>query len=450
MNEKPHLLFPVFFDCFCLENESSMMWRTIRHTKTGRRVNSWWLTIGILAMLLCVFLIVSHHRGPVNRRKQWVYAWPRVEFDPPVAVEGRALRPSEYSKQVSQVAQLLVAGTFDIKTNNLGVLYWRESKEERENYLLLGANMSWQRAFDSVRASLSEGVGYRAGEHNVHRPPSESIPVYGALVTAVDFPLLINHLTCVDVGVGKFVFVVNGKCFLCGLFIDALQFVFHGGQISSFYNDVNIGVAAAWNTVMREGFTNWEDKGLHHRAEYVMIVNADITPLPHQLKGFARATFNNRKGFIVNRFADFAAMAITELGMDELGYFDENIFPAYGEDVEYHLRAVSKGMGLQSKHFGKTGNEDMYWHYTSPNRKRNTEFAQMIDRFDVKDYISKKWGILLGSVKDYQFCTPFAYPFNIETMNHTSWRIDPDLRKCITDFAAPGPCKFNLDVIQKG
>ena len=287
-----------------------------------------------------------------------------------------------------------------------------------------------QAAYDSVRASLYEGT--------LPSRRNTTIPVWGLIVTRIDFALMLQNLIAIDVGVGEFVFVVNGRGKVPRVFVRALQLLFPG-RVHARENDHNGGVSAGWNVIVRHGFEPSAASGFRttrrQPVSFVVISNADIIPFPLLLGRFAEYTSQRASFLVVNRFHNFACFAYTLHGWRELGYFDETIYPAYGEDVEIHLRAVSKGLGLQSGPFGNwdgTAASRRGHHVHSPNRVHDKSVSEGVARFPLSHYIQQKWGINMSGVFDYQFQKPFLWPFNRPRISHSnSWIVDPQQRACL-------------------
>lgn len=188
---------------------------------------------------------------------------------------------------------------------------------------------------------------------------------------------------------------------------------------------------------------------------YVVISNSDIVPFPLHLGRFAQHTNRHADFLVVDRFCAFACFAYTLRGHRELGYFDETIFPAYGEDVEIHLRAVSKRLGLQNGPFGNweksEGREKAALHYISPNIAHDSDASKGVGRFPLEAYILLKWGVNKSGVADYQFEKPFLHPFNRSRILHNnSWIVDPEQRACLMGLkeGRGAQCTFNQTLLK--
>ena len=114
----------------------------------------------------------------------------------------------------------------------------------------------------------------------------------------------------------------------------------------------NIGVAYCFNEALHEGY----EKGDY---DYVFLINSDIRFYPGDIDrmiSLAQASLDKAlitvKGTHAKHGDDFdrshglAASILMPDAFREVGYFDENIFPAYFEDCDYfHRVRLTRGIG---------------------------------------------------------------------------------------------------------
>jgi len=96
----------------------------------------------------------------------------------------------------------------------------------------------------------------------------------------------------------------------------------------------NLGVSASWNAIIKS--TPW--------APYWLILNSDIELGPNDLakiKAFVEPRLDTHGLLFCH---GFSAFVITPLALEGVGFFDENIYPAYLEDCDYHYRAKLAGI----------------------------------------------------------------------------------------------------------
>ena len=157
---------------------------------------------------------------------------------------------------------------------------------------------------------------------------------------------------------------------------------------------------------------------------------------------FAARTFRRQHNIVLHHFNGFVLFALTRFGYDMLGKFDEVAFPAYGEDVEYHLRAVSLGLGSHDGPWQRFWEGESRYHWSAPNLGANPVLRTMIHRWDRGEYRTKKWGPGSMGFTDYAMAHPYAHPFNNPRIWHQhSWVVDPVHRNCIR--SGPGNCRYN-------
>ena len=310
---------------------------------------------------------------------------------------------------------------------------------------------SIQAAYDSVRASLYEG--------GLPSRKNITVPVIGFIVTDSDFIFLIQSLAAIDTGVGKYVFVINGPQRRYHDFLLALEHLFPE-SVHVIKNFRNVGVATSWNAMARIAFDPTsagsvrEPKKATSAAAFVLISNADILTFPLCLADFSVKTHMSSTTMLLHRFYAHACFAVTYFAIRELGYFDETIFPAYGEDIEYELRMTSK-FEFTLQNYGNYGapfvlNQFVFAanHFGSPTVKARGPANSVIERFPRMEYLTQKWNYKGGGIDRK---TTFRHPFN-NTKIHTnnSWIVDPHQRACLLGLrepAADGQCHFNMKVL---
>jgi GT2 family glycosyltransferase len=190
------------------------------------------------------------------------------------------------------------------------------------------------------------------------------------------------------------------------------------------YED-NIGVSAAWNYGMK--------KAIEAGCEYAVICNDDITFTPGSLDAMIDVLKNteallvspNQNGEknvvnLIENGADFFCFAVKPKQLVEaVGWFDENIYPAYFEDNDMHYRMKLAGVvsyidtRIVVNHLGSgTQNADP----ETPNVTASRFQA-------IKAYYIRKWG---GEVEKEKFVRPWDKP----SLNIKAWKgqdsVDPD------------------------
>lgn len=181
----------------------------------------------------------------------------------------------------------------------------------------------------------------------------------------------------------------------------------------------NVGVSSAWNMGLDFAFNSL-------KCETCIILNNDILLLPTTLstmqvdlkkEGIGLATAFNMSANLPSEkefFAliekpegnyieepDFSCFGINKKCYETVGPFDENFYPAYFEDNDYHYRM------RQSKLTATKNRENHYWHYGSKSIKIDQDTAEWLGYcYGLNaDYYEKKWG---GSPGKEIHTTPFG------------------------------------------
>jgi GT2 family glycosyltransferase len=101
--------------------------------------------------------------------------------------------------------------------------------------------------------------------------------------------------------------------------------------------DRNLGVAASWNHACRRAWERGHDA--------VVLLNDDVVFTDGSALARFRGAVNAepRELYLVDGLA-FAAFCVTRAVWDEVGDFDEEFWPAYYEDCDWHYRAKLRGI----------------------------------------------------------------------------------------------------------
>lgn len=182
-------------------------------------------------------------------------------------------------------------------------------------------------------------------------------------------------------------------------------------QSNSFYiaeMPLNAGVAASWNEVIKL-----------FPAPWWLIVNSDIEFAPGDLAKFEQAIQTTEAGIVADGINNMACFGITANCVQRVGLFDENFFPAYGEDIDYMRRC--RLLGVEHRYLQGTGMR----HDRSSTVKALP--AELQDRnretFEAnKAYYERKWGGWEGQ-------ETFEHPFNDPGWPVWAWKFDCRMRK---------------------
>ena len=154
---------------------------------------------------------------------------------------------------------------------------------------------------------------------------------------------------------------------------------------------MNRGLARSWNDGLEAAYSNG--------ADVALLLNDDMLPMPGDLQRVARtacelpdAAIVKARGFDLRSKEytpmEFGFTAITQRGLDLVGYFDENIAPIFWEDIDWDRRRHLLG-GLEVIE-ERTG-------VVHAGSKTTTTVPGLLDfgqrSYDAnRDYYIEKWG----------------------------------------------------------
>lgn len=192
----------------------------------------------------------------------------------------------------------------------------------------------------------------------------------------------------------------------------------------------NLGVPFAWNFVIKSFLME----------PYWVISNHDVAFTPGLLSEIDEATKDKEICLIHPNAANYNLgsydlFAITERGVNEIGLFDENLYPAYGEDSDFIMRTHNlqskKVLGLSNDFIhgddiAKEGDEH-YMKNAQQTKKENPELGEMLNEVNLInfEYLNEKWG------EGWRQVAPHWNPFrNSEYPNtYTTWDLSFVRRK---------------------
>ncbi|KAJ9467661.1 hypothetical protein DIPPA_07946 [Diplonema papillatum] len=269
------------------------------------------------------------------------------------------------------------------------------------------------------------------------QPPEgeQVVPLYGVLCTPTDAGFAKDLLRKIDVGVAAYYVIMNGVDRTGSIvpFLRAAQAQFGARKFMFRENAENEGVATGWNHFVTHGFDVL-------KVNLVVIGNADMHPDPGNMTMFLN--FSNSQDAQarcgVAHYLGFALFGLTRYGYEALGTFDENLYPAYGEDVEYVVRALAVSVDRCD------GPQQLFYtHFGSPNVQQNSAFQRMVVRArNGQSYLQAKWGFDIFKHTD-PITGHYFHPFNDARISIKKWIVDPKMRKCIKG-QRDAPCNYDL------
>lgn len=178
----------------------------------------------------------------------------------------------------------------------------------------------------------------------------------------------------------------------------------------------NLGVSGSWNLI------------LDRFGGDCVISNSDIEFAPGVLQQ-AMETIALRKDIVMHHLWAGACFYVTPAFPSVLGWFDENIYPAYHEDQEMSLRAMAAGVrrtvvpGIAKDGIVHGGSQTLK--SASAAVQAYVQKAKALSR----DYLHRRWGALPppGSSEPGK-----KHPFDDPSRHPADWMLDLDARKKVS------------------
>ena len=172
----------------------------------------------------------------------------------------------------------------------------------------------------------------------------------------------------------------------------------------------NIGCSGAWNMIIK-CFMN---------APYWIITGHDIAFTPGFLEEMVRLGSDAEVGMVHGGGGDFGdggyeLFLIKDWVIQKYGLFDENLYPAYGEDADYIMRLkhrpIKRVPSVGKIYYHGDGTE--YYQTGEQTKKGEDGLAEKLVyvNFVNFEYLTKKWGA------GWRMTWPHFYPFDNSTMD---------------------------------
>jgi GT2 family glycosyltransferase len=186
----------------------------------------------------------------------------------------------------------------------------------------------------------------------------------------------------------------------------------------------NIGCSGAWNLIIKS----------YMRAPYWIITNHDVSYSPGFLEEMVRLAEDPEVGMVHGGEGDFKdgswdLFLIKDWVIESHGLFDENLYPAYGEDVDYIMRLKHhpiKRIPTVGKvyYHGETTN---YYETGEQTKKGEPGLAEKLNNVNLInfEYLTEKWG------PQWRQTWPFKHPYNNESIpiSYTTYNLKYVRRK---------------------
>ena len=171
----------------------------------------------------------------------------------------------------------------------------------------------------------------------------------------------------------------------------------------------NIGCSGAWNLIIKT----------HIMEPYWIIVNNDIAFSPGLLKELFEKSKDENVGIVKGKQFQWDLFLIKDWVVQECGLFDENFYPAYVEDCDYHIRLMNKNIKTQIIEYEYLHGDVNYetsgsqtWRIDLP-LKEKLNYSHQCNLY----YIVEKWG---DNWRDSNWeYHPYDHPYNNSQIPNT-------------------------------
>jgi GT2 family glycosyltransferase len=158
------------------------------------------------------------------------------------------------------------------------------------------------------------------------------IPVIGIpVLNRAD--LLLRMVRSIDYPVDKLIIINNGDDAGVSAILNQLQ-----GEkdynLEIYKPGYNLGVAASWNWIIKNNLD----------ADYWLLIGNDIQLSSGDLAKMDRFIRDHPEYATVPANWGHSLFAVTQAGLDGVGYFDESFWPAYSEDQDWMYRMKLSGL----------------------------------------------------------------------------------------------------------
>ena len=192
----------------------------------------------------------------------------------------------------------------------------------------------------------------------------------------------------------------------------------NGVRVCVHRTEGNLGVAGSWNLI------------LDHFGGDCLISNNDIEFAPGFLRQ-AMAKIHARREFVMHHLYAASCFYVTAAFPATLGWFDENIYPAYHEDQEINMRSAALDVRRDIVS-GLSG--DGIFHGLSQTRKNASEAVQTyIRKAKARScaYLERRWGPMPPKGTDRPLK---RHPFDDPALHPADWTLDLEARRAVADL----------------
>lgn len=181
----------------------------------------------------------------------------------------------------------------------------------------------------------------------------------------------------------------------------------------------NIGVSGSWNMTIKSSL----------KSPYWIISNHDVAFTPGFLENMLHKAGNLDVGIVHGKRGAWDIFLLKDWVVQECGLFDENLYPAYVEDVDYYIRARLSGIDMTNVDFPYFHGEKDYettgsqtWR-VDPSLESKLHHSRILNEMW---YIYYKWGPKWHTGIDWVNTNPYQHPFdnNQLPLSYTFYNLD--------------------------
>ena len=270
--------------------------------------------------------------------------------------------------------------------------WWGKGEQSRQLFLDLYHNY-----WDVMDQSHKDAVDANMDNLKIERGiiPVIGVPIVNGvhwlkrLIDSVDYPVK-NFFIVNNNGKGEITEELNAICNSGHPFIKN----FHVSHMPS-----NFGCGGGWNLIIKS----------YMMEPYWMLVSNDVEFSPGLLKKFYQESLNPEYGMIHAKKSDWGGgmydlFLIKDWVVQKCGLFDENLYPAYAEDVDYHIRIMNENIKYKSLDENYLHGEEDYATTGSQTWRLDMKLKEKLDNSRILNesvYLTNKWG------KEFKYSKPF-------------------------------------------
>lgn len=174
----------------------------------------------------------------------------------------------------------------------------------------------------------------------------------------------------------------------------------------------HVGCSGSWNYILK----NLEEGDVY---DAVIVVGSDTIMKLGFLEGFIQEFEDKELDFAKTRGFDWNCWTMTWKGLQTVGYFDTNFYPAYFEDNDVNYRINLSGIKQDF-----IGDQELFSHYGSATIRKDSTYSQANDvTFQMNQrYYIEKWGGPPGQ-------ETYTSPFNNPHKRITEWELNEEMRQ---------------------